>query len=185
MSRSLVKGKRRRPRKRSRGPGRPRAHEERPDVRARLLDTAATLCEQRAFEEVGVREIADAAGVSPGMIRYYFGGKQGLYEALIDRVDVSLQGILTPDESGSPTRALIANYLEILGSHPEARPALLREIVQSDVRGRKRFQEQVAQPLIAAITVRLEEQIEAGELRADLDPRMAALSLLGMCGFCR
>src|SRR5688572_21257929 len=67
-------------------PGRPRHRAGSPQVRQRLLEAAIALASERGFQAIGARQIARAAGVTPGMIAYYFGGKQGLYEAMIDSI---------------------------------------------------------------------------------------------------
>ena len=65
-------------------PGRPRLEEGSPQVRQRLVEAAIALAREQGFEAVGVRQIASAAGVTPGMIAYYFGDKRGLYEAMFE-----------------------------------------------------------------------------------------------------
>ena len=91
-----------------RGPGRPR-HEDGCDktgeVRERLLDAATELAVEQGFEACGLREIAARAVVSSGMISYYFGDRQGLYEAMFrrafDRVGERVQALIeAPERSG-------------------------------------------------------------------------------------
>src|SRR5262245_33977060 len=66
-------------------PGRPRRLAEgSPQVRQRLVDAAIALAHERGFQAIGLRQIASAAGVTPGMIAYYFGDKRGLYEAMFE-----------------------------------------------------------------------------------------------------
>lgn len=47
----------------------------------RLLDAAERLFGELGFEGVGMRSLAEEAGVNLGAATYHFGGKQGLYEA--------------------------------------------------------------------------------------------------------
>ncbi|KRF08900.1 TetR family transcriptional regulator [Arthrobacter sp. Soil782] len=54
-------------------------------ARARVRDAAVGLFGRSGFN-VSVRAIADAAGVSPGLILHHFGSKQGLREACDDYV---------------------------------------------------------------------------------------------------
>jgi AcrR family transcriptional regulator len=51
--------------------------------RAALLAAARPLFDQRGFEAVTVREIGDRARVDPALIARYFGGKEGLYLAVL------------------------------------------------------------------------------------------------------
>lgn len=54
-------------------------------ARARVRDAAVGLFARSGFD-VSVRSIAEAAGVSPGLILHHFGSKQGLREACDDYV---------------------------------------------------------------------------------------------------
>jgi len=53
------------------------------ETRGRILEAASELFAQRGFEGASVRQIATGAGVSLGMIRHYYGSKDGLYRACI------------------------------------------------------------------------------------------------------
>src|ERR1700758_34263 len=72
------------PRKR-RGRGRPAA-EDAEDVRKKLLDAARDLFPRYGYRGVSSRQIGAAAGVNFAMIRYYFGGKPGLYREMLHGV---------------------------------------------------------------------------------------------------
>ena len=57
---------------------------------ARLMDAAATLFSRHGFIATSVRAITTEAAVSNPMLYYYFGSKEGLFEALLERaVDLS------------------------------------------------------------------------------------------------
>ena len=53
-----------------------------PDGRQRLIATALALFAAKGFDGVTVREIANAADVSIGLISHHFGSKEGLREAV-------------------------------------------------------------------------------------------------------
>ncbi len=44
--------------------------------RREILQAAALVFRERGYNEAGMRDIADAAGLSPGNLYYYFKGKQ-------------------------------------------------------------------------------------------------------------
>jgi len=50
-------------------------------ARARIRDAAIDLFAERGFGQATVRDIAQAAGVSSGLLRHHFGSKDGLREA--------------------------------------------------------------------------------------------------------
>ncbi|SFQ07440.1 forespore capture DNA-binding protein RefZ [Salibacterium halotolerans] len=53
------------------------------DTRGRIIQEAAVLFTNRGFDGTSVRDIAGRTGVNLSLISYYFGGKQGLLEALV------------------------------------------------------------------------------------------------------
>src|ERR1700761_8459513 len=66
-----------------RGRGRPSAQDAE-DVRKKLLDAARELFPRYGYRGVSSRQIGAAAGVNFAMIRYYFGGKPGLYREMLN-----------------------------------------------------------------------------------------------------
>ncbi|MGY4689208.1 forespore capture DNA-binding protein RefZ [Salibacterium sp. K-3] len=53
------------------------------DTRGRIIQAAAVLFTNKGFHGTSVRDIAGRTGVNLSLISYYFGGKQGLLEALV------------------------------------------------------------------------------------------------------
>src|SRR6188768_3159766 len=50
-------------------------------ARARIRDAAITLFAERGIGPATIRDIAQAAGVSSGLLRHHFGSKEGLRDA--------------------------------------------------------------------------------------------------------
>jgi AcrR family transcriptional regulator len=67
----------------------PRAERE-----ARMLDVAMPLFAERGFHAVSVDEVAVGAGVTKPMVYAYFGSKEGLFAACVDRAAAGLIGAL-------------------------------------------------------------------------------------------
>ena len=55
-------------------------------TRAALIDAAERLFARDGFEGASLREIMREAGANPASVHYHFGGKDGLLEAVLDRV---------------------------------------------------------------------------------------------------
>src|SRR4051812_8500974 len=65
--------------------------------RDQILDAANTLFAERSFDEVSVGDIANAAGVTRGLVHHYFGGRKQVYIALLDRLgSLREQGLRPP-----------------------------------------------------------------------------------------
>src|ERR1035437_2704521 len=63
------------------------------DCRENLIAIATPLFAQKGFNGVSVRELAKAAAVNLSMISYYFGGKEGLYAAVLNEQFTSLKRV--------------------------------------------------------------------------------------------
>ncbi len=56
---------------------------EKTDKRQQLLEVAETLFARHGFEAVSIRQLAKEADVNVAMVSYYFGSKDGLFEAVL------------------------------------------------------------------------------------------------------
>jgi AcrR family transcriptional regulator len=54
--------------------------------RQQILDAANALFAERGYDDVGIDDIAKAAGVTRGLVHHYFGGRKEVYLALVERV---------------------------------------------------------------------------------------------------
>lgn len=76
-----------------------------PDLgaRARLLDAAAEIFGTYNLEGATTRQLAERAGVNQAAIPYYFGGKEGLYHAVVEHFfsvhAPSIQGVVMEIEA--------------------------------------------------------------------------------------
>jgi AcrR family transcriptional regulator len=51
-----------------------------------LLEAAQELMAERGLPRVTVREVAERAGLQPALVHYYFGSKEEMLQAVVDRV---------------------------------------------------------------------------------------------------
>jgi len=178
--------RRRRPVRRP--PGRPTA-ERGPEVRDALLDAASRLFARRGVAGASLRQVASEAGVTPAMVNYYFGGKQGLYDAILER---TLARILEraravaerqrerPATAGEQLADLLAVLVDNFRSEPWLPVLVVREVLSEGGRLRERFIRDYAQHMAALLPGLMQREIEAGRFRSDLDPQLAFLSFMGM-----
>jgi TetR/AcrR family transcriptional regulator len=173
----------------SRQPGRPSADAS-PETRAALLEAASRLFARHGTGEVSLRRVAQEAGVTPAMVHYYFGSKDGLYDALLEvsfgRV-VERASALARDDDAAGEPAPLAALLELLTGTFLAEPwipvLLVREVLSEGGRFRERFVRDYASRMAALLPGLVQAEIDAGRFRADLDPRLAFLSFMGMAVF--
>ena len=65
-------------------------------TRTAILNAAQTLFSTRGFTNTGVREVAELAGVNSALVGRYFGSKEGLFRATLERV-IDITPILRED----------------------------------------------------------------------------------------
>jgi AcrR family transcriptional regulator len=74
--------------------------------RRQLIDAGSALFAQHAFEEISMRQIAQAAGVSKALLYHYFPNKVELFNAAVDEYAGELQRIIEPGGEGTPIEQL-------------------------------------------------------------------------------
>ncbi len=169
---------RRTPRRRL--PGRPAARHA-SEVRDALLGAAGRLFAEHGASGVSLRRVADEAGVTPAMVHYYFGDKDGLAEALLDRVLARLlERVQEVVRSGGALPDLIAVLVTTFGREPWIPGMIVREVLAEGGRYRERFISGYAVKIAELLPGLLRHEIDEGLFRADLDPKLATLSLMGL-----
>lgn len=169
-----------------RRPGRPRGGDA--AVRDALLETARRLFLERGYDGVGIREIAAAARSSPATIAYHFGDKLGLYRAMLETaiapVAERLRSLGDGGEAGAAgLGGLAAAYGRVLASNPWIPALIVREVLTGTGPFREVFIEQFAGRLAPLLVTTIVREQSAGRIRADLDPRLVALSTIGLIVF--
>lgn len=166
-------------------PGRPAGQTR--DVRAALVDAARRRFAARGFEAVSLREIGEAAGVTPAMVRYYFGGKIGLYEAAVEAAIEPLFARLAAVPGMTDIDELITGittaYGEVVARDPWLPPLVMREVLLPEGRLRKTFAERFAGRAAPVLVSAFEAARERGEVRDDIEPAVAALGLVALAVF--
>ena len=77
--------------------------------RRQLLDAGAALFAQHAYEEISMRQIAAAAGVSKPLLYHYFPSKNELFMAAVTEAASELQELIRPSGEGTPVEQLTAS----------------------------------------------------------------------------
>ena len=91
-----------------------------PQRRVQLLDVGRALFAERGFDGTSVEEVAASAGVSKPIVYDHFGGKEGLFEAVVDREVADLLARFAAALDGDdPRRLLEQATLALLGAARE------------------------------------------------------------------
>lgn len=161
-------------------PAAPPAAEPTRDV---ILDAAEELFSQRGYAATTIKQIGTASATNPALLYYYYGSKEGLYRAVIDRLAeqlvargaASLGGARTPEEA---VRGMVRAQAQFLREHPRAPALMVREMLDHDARHADRFLPRVASQLFQRLCDQIETGQSDGRFRRDLDPRFAAVSII-------
>src|SRR3954451_1398118 len=123
---------------------RPRARDADRSRKA-ILAAAETLFAERGVEAVSLQQIGDAAGLSRGTPGYFFGSKQDLYVAVLERVFADREEATTrafepvrawcESERAGSLRGPLTRAIESYMSFLLARPAFVRLVVREELRG--------------------------------------------------
>lgn len=98
--------------------------DESTDKKLNILDAAENLFSRNGFDATSTRDIADKAGVNVAMISYYFGSKENLLLAIIERFSTEILSELKDsfnenDPVGDRLKKLIDSYLTFSFNHPD------------------------------------------------------------------
>jgi AcrR family transcriptional regulator len=171
--------------RRRRQRGRPKSDASN-DVREKLLSAARDLFLRYGYRTVSSRQIATAAGANVAMIRYYFGGKPGLYKEVCNgviqpvraRIDAMADGTASPELS-----AVVVAAMRMYASNPWLAGLIVREVLMPDGPLRGMFIKEFPERLVPLAEKLVRRQIESGAVRADLDPKLTVLSMISLALF--
>src|SRR6267378_1637104 len=155
-------------------------------VRERLLEAARELFLRYGYRAVSSRQIGAAAGVNFAMIRYYFGGKPGLYREI-------LQGLVPPEiaaldamqvgRGGANLADILSNITRVWAANPWIAGFVLREVLVPGGPMRTMFLREFPERLAPLVERAVRAEIERGALRSDLDPKLLVLSVVSLAVF--
>jgi len=151
-----------------------------PEVRReRLLEAAASVFAERGYEAARVEQIADAAGVSAGLLYRHFAGKRELYTELVHRADRELlrhlaEAAAPGPPSGRRLEGGLNAVLEFVEGHRNLWQMLVRDVVDPEI---ARLREESHRQAVAAVAdlIRLDPELgrrQVSELEVE---RMAVL----------
>ena len=101
-----------------------------------ILDVAGRVFARAGYESAPMDEIADLAGVSKPMLYAYFGSKEGLYLACVERSGRQLLERLVAaappeDQSTAGMKARITEFLAFVEEHADGWTVLFREVAST------------------------------------------------------
>lgn len=108
---------------------------DRPDSRREILRVAEEIFAHKGYAATTTREIAEAAGVTKGLLFYHFQTKQQLYLTVIENLIQSLTQLAVPErriegmDRLDHVRAFLEGWTDFQAEHPNAVKLLTRELM--------------------------------------------------------
>lgn len=156
------------------------------DCREKIIDAATPLFAAKGFNGVGVRELSMAAGVNLAMFSYYFGGKEGLYAAVLNAQFMALQGVAEIKTLEIDPIHKFEQYVRATVARYRKSPYLLR-FYTSELTNPTPCFETIVKPAIRGVLQVLVETFTEGltheKFRDGLNPADTVLALAGMINF--
>ncbi|WP_084505335.1 TetR/AcrR family transcriptional regulator [Nocardia harenae] len=147
-----------------------------------LLEVATRVFYEKGYEAASLRDIADRMGMLKGSLYYYIESKDDLLFEVITAVHQRGLDVIRPLASG--TGSPLVRLERVVRGHVEhtchnliSTTVFLHELgVLSKERQRIVLGEHSYQDVFRGL---IAEALDAGEVRSEVDPRLAALSILG------
>jgi TetR/AcrR family fatty acid metabolism transcriptional regulator len=151
------------------------------DKRRLLLAAAVRVFAREGYHTCRVGDIAREAGVSHGLLYHYFSSKEEVLETVFRETWTSmLETTRSIEATGGPARDQLRKVAEVILRTWRRDPDLVRVLVREVARSPKlqRELDEVGHAVDALERIIRRGQ-EAGEFRAELDPRLASLVVFG------
>jgi TetR/AcrR family transcriptional regulator len=156
------------------------------DCRENIIASATPLFAAKGLNGVSVRDLTRAAEVNLSMISYYFGGKEGLYAAVLNEQFAVLGKIEEIELLEIDTLQKFELYVRATVSRYRKSPYLLR-FYTSELTNPTASFETIVKPAIKRVVQVLLDTFTDGltheKFRPGLDPADTVLALAGMINF--
>ena len=158
---------------------------ERRDSRTVLLDATADLLSERPSLDVSLSEIAVRSGLNSALIKYYFGSKDGLLLAMLERdAEKSMAALASLVRMELPAdqklRIHISGIINTYYRSPYLNRLISYLVVQGDPAAAQRVVEMFVEPMIEAYRAIVKQGVGEGAFRP-IDPGMLYYSVVGAC----
>jgi len=150
----------------------------------RILDAAITEFAEKSYDNASMNMVVERAEISKGALFKYFQTKSGLfayvYRMALSRVKDYLRGVR--DESRDAPffqrlEMIMRAGIGFIQDHPRLARIYYRIVFTGDSPYKKEILAELREESLKFIQSFVEQGIERGELRSDLDPRIAAFVL--------
>lgn len=150
-----------------------------------LLDATAALLSQRSTFDVSLSEIAKRSGLNSALIKYYFGNKEGLFLALLERharqeMDALKHLVEMPISADEKLKIHISGIINAYHRSPYLNRLIHFMIESAQPTSSGRVIEMFIKPMISVYESIINQGVTEGIFRR-VDPALLYYSLVGSC----
>lgn len=153
------------------------------DTRGQILQAAERLFAARGFDATTIKELGAEAGVNPALIYYYFGDKEQLHQAVINRfadelIERARSGISAARNPEEVIRAVVQAQTAMFSGYPDRARIMARELIDHDAAHAGEFLPRLSANVFQKLRAAIQEAQRTGRFREDFDPSYAAISIV-------
>ncbi len=124
--------------------------------RDKILEVAEVLFARRGYAGVGLREVAEQAGLGKSSLFHHFKSKDALYGEVLGQVLGRIRAVLDPIVGSDVTpelrlEAWVDGLVDVLATYPCAARLLMRALVEDDPFGPELLEVNAAEQVLAGI----------------------------------
>jgi TetR/AcrR family fatty acid metabolism transcriptional regulator len=155
-----------------------------PEKRRAILHAAVRVFAEKGYHGCRIADVARQAGVAYGLVYHYFQNKEALLENVFAEqwtifID-ALQGIADGTGTAPEQLAAMCHFaIDVFRTAPAAVRVLLLEVARAPNSFRAGSTRQTFEHAVQIVADVVRRGLERGEVRRDVDPLVAAASLLG------
>ena len=164
--------------------GRRPAPETEPEKRRAILHAAVKVFAEKGYQGCRIADVARQAGVAYGLVYHYFQSKEELLESVFAEqwtlFIASIRAIADGPGSAAEQLASICRFaIDVFKTAPAAVRVLLLEVARTPNSIRAGSTRQTFESALGLVADVVRRGQAAGDLRPELDPVLAAASVLG------
>ena len=153
------------------------------DKRTTILDAAIRVFARTGYHAARVSDIAEEAGIAYGLVYHYFKNKEEVLNSIFEeRWGDFLDVVSAIAASDGPAREKLLSIAKLIVNGYRVRPEWVKVLVL-EIQRSSRFKEpgqmHAVGKLFAMLAAILRDGQSSGEVRVDLDPKIACYVLIG------
>ena len=162
----------------------PKIPDDNPEgARAQLLAAASTLMREGDTVDISLSELSLRAGLNSALVKYYFGNKQGLMLALLERdmhtIIAGLDALVAKDMSPQDRiRVHIGAVIDTYYQYPYLNRLLMRMVRDAAPAQAKDIASAYLRPISQIYDTLISEGVNSGAFR-DIDPQLFYFTVTG------